>query len=101
MLCRNTTRRLTFRETTTKGGPQFVRIYNRFACGDANVGCPVVPGIDTSGLDDVVDGTAEAEDAVGNEAGLIQLCGAVGAEVDKLAPWTPAPAARDLGSEMR
>ena len=68
------------------GYPQFVRIYNRFACGDANVGCPAVPGIDVSGLDGVVNGSAEAEDAVGNEAELIQLCGAVGAEVDKLAP---------------
>lgn len=71
--------------------PQFVRIYNRFACGDANVGCPAVPGIDVSGLDEVVNGNAKAEDAVDNEAGLILLCAAVEDEADKLAP-PPAPA---------
>ena len=71
--------------------PQFTSVYNQFACGNANVGCPAVPGIDISGLDEVVDGSAKAEDAVGNEAGLIQLCNAVRDEVGKLAPPPPAP----------
>lgn len=36
--------------------PQFVGVYNKYACGDALVGCPTIEGIDIESVYDVEDG---------------------------------------------
>ncbi|KAL7525168.1 hypothetical protein ACHAXR_002937, partial [Thalassiosira sp. AJA248-18] len=73
--------------------PEFIGIYNYFACGDANYGCPSVEGIDIAGVAEVLAG--EGGVPAQQEVLLFQLCKVTEGGVDKLAtsPPTGSPTA--------
>ncbi|KAL7546951.1 hypothetical protein ACHAWF_010275 [Thalassiosira exigua] len=79
---------------------EFVGVYNYFACGNANYGCPTVAGIDVGGakealLEEAADGEGGGQTMPAQqEATLFQLCKVADGAVGKLTSRpTASPAA--------
>ena len=73
---------------------EFIGIYNFFACGNANYGCPSVEGIDISGVAEEVEGEEESESDIGGDQQTIlmfQLCKLTQQAIDDLKPKTDSP----------
>lgn len=66
-----------------------IGIYNKFACGNANFGCPSVVGIDIDGVNDI-DGMTPPQ-----KASLFQLCNICKQTLDRL---FPSPAGQIISS---
>jgi len=79
---------------------EFVGVYNFFACGSANFGCPSVIGIDITGVSEIVAGGEGAGDvmSIQQETQMYQLCRFAQVAVDKLTP-RPTGAPTDRPSE--
>jgi len=70
---------------------EFIGIYNFFACGNANYGCPSVSGIDISGVSEVVEGEEEEIMSAQQTTLMFQLCKLTQQAVDKLEVVTDDP----------
>jgi len=70
---------------------EFIGIYNFFACGNANYGCPSVSGIDISGVSEVVEGEEEEIMSSQQTTLMFQLCKLTQQAVDKLEVVTDEP----------